>query len=77
MLSSMLFALTGSLCFVPTVFAAPDPSQTAGQSITLVKRQPVPRSAGDWGAWAKNEREALTVKYGGSSASKRSQGTNL
>lgn len=77
MLFSSSFILAHLLCSLQVAVAAPDPPQTAGQSVTLVKRQPVARTVEDWGVWAKNEREALKVKYGASPPSKRSQGTNL
>ena len=74
MLSLTLLVLSSLLC---STFAAPDPFPASDQSITLSRRQPAVRSVEDWGAWAKNEREALRVKYGGSPLSKRSEGTNL
>ncbi|KAF8552734.1 acid protease [Imleria badia] len=77
MLSLTFLVLASLLCSLPTAFAASDPLLASGQSITLSRRQPTVRSVEDWGAWAKNEREALRVKYGGSPLSKRSEGTNL
>jgi cathepsin D len=77
MLSSTSLVLASLLFSIQTAFAAPDPLPTSGQSITLARRQPSVRTAEDWGVWAKNEREALKVKYGASPPSKRSQGTNL
>jgi len=56
--------------------AAPQSGTAAGQSIPLTRRAQPIRTPADWEAWAKNEREALTTKYGGSLA-KRSSGTNL
>lgn len=72
MLFSTLFTLAGVLCSLQIAFAAP-----GNQSIALIRRQLAVRTVEDWGVWAKNEREALNVKYGGSPSSKRSQGTNL
>ncbi|KAF8141970.1 acid protease [Boletus edulis] len=60
-----------------TAVAAPELSPISGQSITLSRRRLAARTVEDWAAWAKNEREALRLKYGGPSLSKRSQGTNL
>ncbi|KAI9573802.1 acid protease [Boletus coccyginus] len=77
MLSSTSLVLASWLCSLQTAIAAPGPLPTSGQSIGLTRRQPSVRTVEDWGAWAKNEREALKAKYGGSSPSKRSQGTNL
>lgn len=59
--------------------AAPGPKPiTAGQSISLQRRTPSARSVEDWGAWAQNEREFLTNRYGGTvSKKKRSEGSNL
>ncbi|KAJ8594783.1 acid protease [Rhizopogon salebrosus TDB-379] len=76
MLSSLALSLSYFLVISTNAFAAPQTGTAAGQSIPLVRRvQPV-RTVTDWGAWAKGEREALTVKYGGTLA-KRSTGTNL
>ena len=77
MLSLTFLVLASSLCSLQTAIAAPGPLPTSGQSIGLTRRQPSVRTVEDWGAWAKNEREALKAKYGGSSPSKRSQGSNL
>ncbi|KAH0836420.1 aspartic peptidase domain-containing protein [Lanmaoa asiatica] len=77
MLSLTLPVLASFLCSLQIAFAVPDPSPTAGQSIPLARRQSVVRTIEDWGVWAKNERESLKVKYGGSTPSKRSEGTNL
>ncbi|KAG2125045.1 aspartic peptidase domain-containing protein [Suillus clintonianus] len=79
MLSSLTLALSCLLIISPNTSAAPngyDSIPTAGQSIPLIRRVPTERSVSDWEVWAKNEREALTVKYGGS-IEKRSTGTNL
>lgn len=77
MFSSPYLVLASLLCSFQIAIATPGPSQTGGQTITLGKRQPPVRTAEDWGVWAKNEREALKLKYGGSPPSRRSQGTNL
>lgn len=60
---------------VSVAFASPTP-QPMGISMTLRHRVPS-RSAEDLGVWAKNHREGLIAKYGGSSTSRRSTGTNL
>ncbi|KAI6044490.1 aspartic peptidase domain-containing protein [Pisolithus marmoratus] len=76
MLSSawlLVVALLSSSCCV----AAPGPKPaSAGQSITLQRRAPSARSVEDWAAWAQNEREFLTNRYGGT-LKKRSEGSNL
>ncbi|KAF8449369.1 acid protease [Boletus edulis BED1] len=77
MFSSTLVIFSSLLCHLQAAFAVPGPSLISGQSITLSRRQRTARTVEDWAAWAKNEREALAVKYGGSSLSKRSQGMNL
>ncbi|KIJ65164.1 hypothetical protein HYDPIDRAFT_131498 [Hydnomerulius pinastri MD-312] len=71
--------LLAALLLTPQAIAAPSPNPrpTAGQSITLNRRLPPVRTAEDWGAWAKTEREALMSKYGATPPQKRSQGTNL
>ncbi|OJA21662.1 hypothetical protein AZE42_09551 [Rhizopogon vesiculosus] len=76
MLSSPALALSCFLSIATHAFAAPQTGTAAGQSIPLIRRAPPIRTVDDWGAWAKNERETLTAKYGGSLA-KRSTGTNL
>jgi cathepsin D len=58
------------------VLAAPKPSATAGQSITMFKRSPR-RTAEEMASWAKSHRETLVTKYGGTLSQKRSSGTNL
>lgn len=77
MLSSPLLVLASFLCFLRIAFAAPDPLPTSGQSMPLSRRRPPMRSVEDWATWAKNEREMLRIKYGGSPHSRRDQGTNL
>ncbi|KAG1780797.1 aspartic peptidase domain-containing protein [Suillus placidus] len=73
MLSSLALAL---LIISPFASAAPNLVPAAGQSIPLIRRAQPERTVSDWEAWAKNERETLTTKYGGNLA-KRSTGTNL
>ncbi|KAG1728147.1 aspartic peptidase domain-containing protein [Suillus paluster] len=76
MFSSLALVLSFLLVISPNASGAPNGYETAaGQSIPLIRRQPE-RTAADWEAWAQNERETLTVKYGGAIA-KRSTGTNL
>lgn len=71
------FALSLSYFVISTAaFATPQIGTAAGQSIPLIRRAPPIRTSTDWGVWAKNERDALTAKYGGTLA-KRSTGTNL
>lgn len=73
---TLLFA--SLLCSLQIIAVAiSDPSQTVSRTITLHRKQLRARSAEDWGVWAKNEREALRVKYSDSPPSKRSEGTNL
>ncbi|KAJ7606122.1 aspartic peptidase A1 [Mycena polygramma] len=61
---------------ISDVFATPTP-QPKGISMNLRRRVVPARSVEDLGAWAKNHRDGLMAKYGGSSQSKRSTGTNL
>ncbi|KAG9309476.1 aspartic peptidase domain-containing protein [Chiua virens] len=78
MLYSSSCALSVLLCSLPIAFAAPEPSQGGGQSITLVRRPQTRRSVEEWGGWAKAQREALEAKYGISPSRKRGiSGTNL
>jgi hypothetical protein len=57
--------------------AAPSPSVSAGQSISLFKRSVVPRGRGEWESWANAEKEKLLNKYGAPGIQKRGSGTNL
>ncbi|KAG6374739.1 aspartic peptidase domain-containing protein [Boletus reticuloceps] len=77
MFSLTLVIFSSLLCHLQAAFAVPGPLLISGQSITLSRKQRTARTVEDWAAWAKNEREALAVKYGSSSLSKRSQGMNL
>lgn len=70
MFSVFALSLSYFLIISTNVFAA------AGQSIPLIRRAQPVRTAADWSIWAKNERDALTAKYGGT-LTKRSTGTNL
>ncbi|KAG1732509.1 aspartic peptidase domain-containing protein [Suillus lakei] len=79
MLSSLALALSCLLIISPNASAAPngyDSIPAAGQSIPLVRRAQPERTVADWESWAKNERESLIAKYGGT-MEKRSTGTNL
>ncbi|KAG0694220.1 aspartic peptidase domain-containing protein [Suillus ampliporus] len=79
MFSSLALVLSVFLVISPNASAAPnglEPIPAAGQSIPLIRKSQPERTVADWEAWAKNEREALIVKYGGTVA-KRSTGTNL
>ncbi|KAG1864833.1 aspartic peptidase domain-containing protein [Suillus subluteus] len=76
MFSSLALALSCLLIISPNASAAPNLVPAAGQSIPLIRRAQPQRTVADWEAWAKNEREVLTAKYGGN-MEKRSTGTNL
>jgi len=76
MLPSLPLALALLLSTSSAVIAAPKPHVAAGQSIPMYKRSPR-RNATEMGIWAKNHREMLLSKYGGSPNHKRSSGTNL
>lgn len=76
MLSSLALAVSCLLIISPNTSAAPNSVPAAGQSIPLIRRTQPERTVADWESWAKNEREALTAKYGGN-IEKRSTGTNL
>ncbi|THU93882.1 aspartic peptidase A1 [Dendrothele bispora CBS 962.96] len=58
---------------------SPSSSSSGGLSMNLHRRARTVKTAEEWEAWAKNNREAVALKYGGgsSSVSKRSSGTNL
>ncbi|KAJ7115925.1 aspartic peptidase domain-containing protein [Mycena epipterygia] len=74
MLSSLPLTIIALL--VSNAFANPTP-QPKGISMDL-RRRVQSRSVEDWGVWAKNHREGLIAKYGGSTSSqRRSTGTNL
>ncbi|KAJ7155447.1 aspartic peptidase domain-containing protein [Mycena crocata] len=75
MLSSLPLTIIALL--LSDASATPTP-QPQGISIDLRHRVQA-RSVEDWGVWAKNHREGLTAKYGGSTstAQRRSTGTNL
>ncbi|KAG1741270.1 aspartic peptidase domain-containing protein [Suillus lakei] len=75
MLSSLVLALS-CLVISPNASAAPNGVPAAGQSIPLIRRSQPERTVADWESWAKNEREVLIAKYGGT-MEKRSTGTNL
>jgi hypothetical protein len=66
----LLFSAALNVLAAPTV-------KTAAQSLTLRRRSTFSRTEEDWSLWAKNQREALMVKYGASLPQKRSFGTNL
>jgi hypothetical protein len=54
------------------------PPRAAGTSMSLTRRKPTAANEKDWGTWAKNQRDYLSVKYGSQSEhTKRSSGTNL
>jgi len=76
MFSSLALALVILLSTSSAVSAAPQPHVVTGQSIPMYKRSPR-RNATEMGKWAKNHREMLLTKYGGSLNHKRSSGTNL
>lgn len=62
------------------VLALPNPFQPQGDTIRLNRRSLRKRTEEEWGQWAKNERERLSMKYTGglpSSKFKRGAGTNL
>lgn len=59
-------------------FAIPKATTPSGQSLGLLRRAPSPRTADEWGVWAKNHKDVVTSKYGGTGTNqKRSSGTNL
>ncbi|KAJ7128483.1 acid protease [Mycena epipterygia] len=71
-----MLPLTLIALLVSNTFANPT-LQPNGISMTLRRRAPS-RSADDLSVWAKNHREGLIAKYGGSTSSqRRSTGTNL
>ncbi|EPQ56668.1 aspartic peptidase A1 [Gloeophyllum trabeum ATCC 11539] len=79
MLSSLQWTLAILLLIASDTLAAPRPNTASPQAIPLVRRAHNRRTTQDWGEWAKNHREILTSKYGGSSTgvAKRGSGTNL
>jgi len=76
MLPSLPLALGLLLSISSVVFAAPKPYVTAGQPVTMYRREPR-RNATEMAIWAKKHRAMLTTKYGGNPSQKRSTGTNL
>ena len=78
--SLALLALAAS-----SAFAAPrtaNERRTPNGKAMPLSRRHVQRSVDDWGQWAKNHRDSLITKYGGTpsgsnSNSKRGSGTNL
>jgi cathepsin D len=59
-------------------FTIPKATTPSGQSLGLFRRAPSPRTADEWGVWAKNHKDVVTSKYGGTGPNqKRSSGTNL
>ena len=80
MLLPLPLSATILLCLSAQASAAPQSGtgQVAGQTMILRKRAPSPKTADDWGVWAKEHREGLQAKYGrDGSLQKRSTGTNL
>ena len=83
MLSAWLLALVSTtLLSTPHgCIAVPNPGPVAagqpGLTIPLTRRAPPVRTVDDWAAWAQREREFLTLRYGGASPQRRSEGVNL
>ncbi|KAF5353146.1 hypothetical protein D9758_008755 [Tetrapyrgos nigripes] len=80
MFSPSLSQLSLLLLLSSNAFAAPSPSSSSGSSMKLHRRARHAKTAEEWGAWAKSNRDTLIAKYGGGgggSVSKRSSGTNL
>ncbi|KAF9244096.1 aspartic peptidase domain-containing protein [Melanogaster broomeanus] len=75
--SACFLLLCLQLLFTAQTIAVPNLSPAAGQSITLTRRLPAVRAVEDWGVWAKNERDALMIKYGATPPQKRNEGVNL
>lgn len=72
-LLALLFALPADTFGAPT-----DAVPVSGRAISLSRRNQSPRDVTEWGTLAKNQRDNLLAKYGGSTtAQKRSTGYNL
>ncbi|KAJ3491416.1 hypothetical protein NLJ89_g11336 [Agrocybe chaxingu] len=77
--SSTSFCLAASAVAVSLSLpaaAAPQINAPSGSSMALRRRTPSPKTAEEWGVWAKAHREGLQAKYG-NKMSKRGTGTNL
>ena len=83
MLSAWLLALASATLLSSShgCIAVPNPGPVSvgqpGLTIPLTRRAPPVRTVDDWAAWAQREREFLTLRYGGDSPQKRSEGVNL
>jgi cathepsin D len=74
-----LFLLATLFALPADTFGAPtDAVPVSGRAISLSRRSQSPRDVTEWGTLAKNQRDNLLAKYGGSTtAQKRSTGYNL
>lgn len=77
MFSSLPLSLALLLSLNQDVLAVPQTTTPPGVSMSLLRRSPSPKTAEEWGVWAKSNKEMLGAKYGGSQPQKRSSGTNL
>ena len=83
MLSPWLLAFASAtlLSTLHGCIAVPNPGPLAadqpGLTIPLTRRAPPVRTVDDWAAWAQRERQFFTLRYGGDTLQKRSEGVNL